>query len=96
MDAWQDKNIPVWKVGPLTATVITSNPSGKFCTKDFESKHSRETMATPTHLIAPAVVLGPNHCPTSFLSPFLASTILCTLNGHSVDGESKNHVKIWT
>ena len=48
-----------------------------------------------THLIAPAGVLGPNHCPTSFLSSFLARAIRCRLNRLSGDGESKNHVKIW-
>jgi hypothetical protein len=60
---------------------MPSDASGKLWTKD---------------LIAPAAVLGPNHWPTSFPSSFPASAILCTLNGHRVDGESKNHVKIWT
>jgi hypothetical protein len=56
------------------------------------STFKRQTMATSTHLIEPAAVLGPNHCPSSFPSSFLARAILCTLNGHNVKGESKNHI----
>lgn len=53
-------------------------------------------MATFTHLIAVAAALDPNYPPTSFRSSFPAKAILCTLGGHRIDGESKNHVKIWT
>ena len=54
-------------------------------------------MATSTHLIAPAEVFGGiNRCPTSFSSFFPTKGILWTLYGHSVDGESKDYVMIWT
>lgn len=44
-------------------------------------------------LIPLAVVLDlPNALPKFFSG----QRILCTLNGHSTDGESKNHVNIWT
>ena len=84
---------------PSTATETSSDESGKLCTNDL--KREREigihsaTMVTSTRLIAPATVLSP-HCPTPFPSSFPARTVLCTLNGHRVNGESKNHVKIWT
>src|SRR5579872_4322753 len=50
---------------------------------------------TITYFIAPAAVLGPNHCPTSFPRSFPANAIRWTLNGHSGEGESKNHVISW-
>ena len=50
------------------------------------------TFAGITYLIAPAAVLGPNHCPTSFLNSFPARAILCTENGACGAGVSKNHV----
>ena len=36
---------------------------------------------------------GPNHCLTSFPTSLSAEVILCTPNGHSVDGESKTTSK---
>ena len=45
------------------------------------------------YALEPAVVLGLNHCPTSFPSSLSAIVILCTLNGHRVDGESKTTSK---
>jgi hypothetical protein len=42
--------------------------------------------------IAPAAVLGPNHCPTSFPSSLPASAIRCTENGAAGAGVSRNHV----
>src|SRR5712671_6398114 len=56
----------------------------------------RNSKASPTHLSAPAAVLGPNHCPTSLPRSFPASAIRCTLNGQKGEGESKNHVRICT
>ena len=53
------------------------------------------TMVTSMHLIAPAAALGPR-CQMSSPGSFPARDILCTLNRHSVNGESKNYVKIWT
>ncbi len=47
------------------------------------------------HLIEPAAVLGPNHCPTSLPSFFPSRAIRCMLNGQSEDGESKNRIRIW-
>ena len=49
----------------------------------------------PTHLIAHSVVLGLNHCPTFFLSSFLAK-VMFTLNGYGVDDESTKYTKIST
>ena len=81
---------------PSTAIETPSDAYGKLCTNDLKEDVSiyAAKMATSTHLIVSAAVLGPNHCPTSFPSSFLARDILSTLNGHGVDGGSKNHVNM--
>ena len=99
MGGYDAKCTSIWKTRPSTATEMPSNASGKLCTNDLKKErgvniHSAP-MATSTHLIAPTAVLG-LHCPTSFPSSFPARAVLCTLNGHRVNSESKNHVKIWT
>ena len=82
----------------VDATEIPSDDYGKLCTNDLKRDINiyAARMVKSTHLIVSAAVLGPNHCPTPFPSSFPARTILCTLNGHSVDGELKNQVKFWT
>ena len=54
----------------VDAIEIPSDASGKLCTNNLRRYVSiyAAKMTAPTHLIAPAAVLGLNHCPTSFLS----------------------------
>ena len=49
-----------------------------------------------TYLIAPAAVLGPNHCPTSFPRSLPTRAMRWTLNGQSGEGVSRNQVMICT
>ena len=51
-------------------------------------------MVTSMHLIAPVGYLVQTIAQRPFQVPFPARAILCMLNGHSVNGESKNHIKI--
>jgi hypothetical protein len=87
----------------LKDLAVDGDGDAKRCFREVMDKGSENRSTTEriiralsTHLIAPAAVLGPNHCPTSLPSSFPARAIRCTLNGQSGDGESKNHVKIWT
>ena len=88
----------------LKDLAIDGDGDAKRCFWEVMDKGSEDRSTTEgmiralsfTHLIAPAAVLGPNHCPTSLPSSFPARAIRCTLNGQCGDGESKNHVKIWT
>lgn len=48
------------------------------------------------YLIAPAAVLGPNHCPTSLPKSLPDMAMRWTLNGAREEGESKNQVKSFT
>ena len=49
-----------------------------------------------TYLIAPAAMLGPNHCPTWVPSSFPARAMRCTLNGAWGSGVSRNQVMMRT
>jgi hypothetical protein len=88
----------------LKNLAVNGNGYAKRCFWEAVDKGSEERSTSEriiralsfTHLIAPAAVLGPNHCPTSLPSSFPARAMRCTLNGLSGDGESKNHVRIWT
>ena len=75
----------------VDATEIPSDAYGKLCTNDLKRDISiyAAKMATSTYLIAPAEVLGLNHCQTSFPSSSPTKAILCTLYGHSVDGRRR-------
>jgi hypothetical protein len=48
------------------------------------------------HLIAPAAVLGPNHCPASLQSSYQTRAIRHILNRQSEDGKSKDQIRSWT
>lgn len=86
----------------MTESTATETPSpafGNACTSALDYKIPVSKVGVVgnaiTHLIAPAAVLGPNHCPTSFPRSFPANAILWTLNGHNGEGESKNHDINW-
>lgn len=82
-----------------SAAIETPSPAfGNACTSALVPELHKRVEAgqkTFTYLIAPAAVLGPNHCPTSFPRSFPASAIRWTLNGHNGEGESKNQVINW-